>query len=63
MWYFVEYNGRLLKATKRVMPAVDFIHRKGLKDDSDNKLVLVDSQGDTYNPYTGQMLYPWEITE
>lgn len=63
MWYYVEYNGRLVKATKRIRPAVDFIHRKGLKNDSDNKLVLVDSHGDTYNPLTGQMLYPWEISD
>lgn len=53
MWYFVEYNGKCLKATKRITPALAFINRKGLQDDADNVLRLVDSQGEMYNPITG----------
>lgn len=62
MWYFVEYNGKLLKATKRLKPAVDFIHRKDLKEDLDNHIVLCDSHGDMYHPFTGVLLKPWEIS-
>lgn len=53
MWYFVEYNGRLLKATKRLKPALSFIQKRGLQDDADNVLRLVDSTGEMYNPING----------
>lgn len=53
MWYFVEYNGKLIKATKRLKPALAFISKKGLQDDADNVLRLVDSTGEMYNPING----------
>lgn len=53
MWYFVEYNGRCLKACKRLSNAVSFIRRKGLQDDEANVLRVVDSVGDEYEPQTG----------
>ena len=53
MWYFVEYNGKLIKATKRLKPALTFISRKGLQDDADNVLRLVDSTGEMYDPVDG----------
>lgn len=53
MWYFVEYNGKCLKATKRLHAALAFIEKKGLQDDTDNVLRLADSNGDMYNPING----------
>lgn len=53
MWYFVEYNGKLLKATKTKIVALSFIRQKGLRDDESNSLKLVDSNGDMYDPVTG----------
>lgn len=53
MWYFVEYNGRCLKAYKRLSAAVAYIEKKGLQDDAANSLYLVDSNGDMYEPMTG----------
>lgn len=53
MWYFVEYNGRCLKAYKRLSAAVSFVHRRGLQDDADNVLRVVDSTGEEYEPLTG----------
>lgn len=53
MWYFVEYNGRCLKACKRLPTAVSFVHRKGLQDDAANVLRVVDSSGEEYEPQTG----------
>lgn len=53
MWYFVEYNGRCLKACKRLSNAVSFIKRKGLQDDAANVLRVVDAKGYEYEPQTG----------
>lgn len=58
MWYFVEYNGKLLKATKTKGAALCFIIRKGLRDDESNSLNLVDSHGDMYDPETGADINP-----
>ena len=58
MWYFVEYNGKLLKATKTKGAALCYIIRKGLRDDENNSLVLADSYGDTYDPVTGADIIP-----
>lgn len=58
MWYFVEYNGKLLKATKTKIVALSFIRKKGLRGDESNSLVLVDSLGDMYDPVTGADVVP-----
>ena len=34
--------------------ALQFIERKGYKDDEDNSLYIIDSDGDTYNPVNGE---------
>ena len=36
--------------------ALDYIGRKGLQDDLDNTLKLVDDNGNEYNPITGQAI-------
>lgn len=56
MWYFVEYNGKLLKATKTKIVALAFIREKGLRDDESNSLVLTDSYGAMYDPVTGDYI-------
>lgn len=56
MWYYVEYNGKLLKATKTKGAAISFINYKGLRDDESNSLNLVDSYGDMYDPVTGNYI-------
>lgn len=58
MWYYVEYNGKLLKATKTKGAALSFINHKGLRDDDANSLVLVDNYGDMYDPVTGADVVP-----
>lgn len=58
MWYYVEYNGKLLKATKTKAAAICFIIHKGLRDDDSNSLVLCDSYGDEYDPVTGADIIP-----
>ena len=56
MWYFVEYNGAYIAQYKRLCNALKFIDRKGLKNDGRNTLWLVDSDGECYNPITGNKL-------
>lgn len=62
MWYYVEYNGRCLKAKKSLQPCLEFIKNEGLREDFDNHIILCDSHGDMYNPFTGALLYPWEYS-
>lgn len=54
MWYFVEYNCNYLAMYKSVRACLNFIDRKGLQDDLDNCLTIVDSEGNEYNPITGR---------
>ena len=55
MYYFVEYNGKLLATRKTLKGALNFIERKDLEDNyPHNSLWLVDSKGTTYNPINGK---------
>lgn len=53
IWYFVYYNGVYLAQYKRLQSCINFIARKRLSNDINNDLHIVDSNGDTYNIYTG----------
>lgn len=53
MWYYVEYNGKLVGAYKSTHTAIKRIAERGLKDDEFNCLSLSDSSGQYYNPDTG----------
>lgn len=53
MWYFVEYNGKCVGAYKRLRTARNRIAERGLVDDDENLLVLVDSNGVEYDPVSG----------
>lgn len=51
---FVDYNGKFIAQYRRMSAALTYIERKGLQDDLDNTLRLVDDKGNEYNPITGQ---------
>ncbi len=53
---FIDYNGKFIAQYRRMSAALDYINRKGLQDDMDNTLRLVDDKGDEYNPITGQVI-------
>ena len=59
MWYYVEYNGRCLKAKKSLQPCLEFIKSKGLKGDLDNTLAIYDAEGHLYDPCSGHMVDPF----
>ena len=50
MTYFVSYNGKYIASKKSLNSAVDFIDAKGIHDDDDNLLEIVDQQGNYYTP-------------
>ena len=50
MTYFVSYNGKYIASRKSLKSAVDFIDAKGIHDDEDNLLEIVDQQGNYYTP-------------
>ena len=50
MTYFVSYNGKYIASRKSLKSAVDFIDAKGVHDDEDNLLEIVDQQGNYYTP-------------
>lgn len=54
--FFVEYNGKLMGAYKSLACALKLIRRKGLQNDFDNSLWLVDNNGDSYHPLLGTKL-------
>ena len=53
---FIDYNGKYIAQYKRMRAALNYINRKGLQDDMDNTLRLVDDKGNEYNPITGQSI-------
>ena len=50
MTYFISYNGRYIASRKSMKMAVKFIETKGYKDDEDNLLYIVGSDGICYTP-------------
>lgn len=55
-YYYVEYNCKYIAIYKSVRACINFIDRKGLRDDADNMLNIVDSEGNMYNPINGNKL-------
>lgn len=53
---FIDYNGKFIAQYKRMSAALAYINRKGLQDDMDNTLRLVDDKGNEYNSITGQTI-------
>lgn len=54
--FWVEYNGKYVADYKSVLACLKFINRKGLQDDFDNTLRIVDNNGDMYNTISGNKL-------
>lgn len=50
MTYFISYNGKYIASRKSLKSAVDFINAKGIKDDENNLLYIVGSNGICYTP-------------
>lgn len=56
MWYFVEYNCKYVAQYKSVQGCINYIRRKGYKDDSFNTLYIVDENGEVYNNKNGEII-------
>ena len=56
MKYFVSYNGKYIAMYKSVAACLDFIQRKGLRDDVYNLLYIEDNEGNEYCWRTGKMI-------
>jgi len=54
--YFVEYNGKYVASYNTIRGAIGYVNRKNLRDDADNTLRIVDSNGDMYNTISGNKL-------
>lgn len=50
MTFFICYNGKYIASRQSLKAAVDFIDAKGIHDDEDNLLYIVDKQGNYYQP-------------
>lgn len=50
MTYFICYNAKYIASRKSLKAAIDFIDAKGIHDDEDNELYIVDQQGNNYSP-------------
>lgn len=51
--FFVDYNCKFIAMYKSVRACLNFINRKGLHDDFDNTLRIVDNNGDMYSTING----------
>lgn len=54
--FWVEYNGKYVADYKSVRACLNFIDRKGLQEDLNNTLRIVDNNGDMYNTISGNKL-------
>ena len=54
--FFVEYNCEFIASYKSVRACLNFISRKGLKDDYYNMLRIFDNNGDMYHTITGNKI-------
>ncbi len=53
--FFVEYNGKFVATYKSVTSCLNFIERKGLVNDIDTTLRVVDIHGNLYNLMSGEI--------
>lgn len=54
MTFYVSYNGKFIAMRKSLSAAMNVIARKGLKNDRNKLLYIIDADGDTYDPATGE---------
>ena len=55
MTYFICFNAKYIASRKSLKTAVDFINAKGIQDDENNELYIVDQQGNCFSP-CGEMM-------
>lgn len=56
MKYFVSYNCQFVAMYKSLKACLNYIQRKGLRDDDYNLLYIVDSEGNEYSWRTGKLV-------
>lgn len=54
--FLVEYNCKFIASYKSVLACLKLINRKGLRDDYNNTLRIVDNNGDMYNTISGNKI-------
>lgn len=54
--FWVEHNGKYVADYKSVRACLNLICRKGLQNDCDNTLRIVDNNGDMYNCINGNKI-------
>jgi len=54
MNFYITYNGKFIDMRKKLSSAMNLCKRKGLKNDYYNQLYIIDGNGDTYDPVTGE---------
>ena len=55
MKYYISYNCKFIDCKKSIKAALNVIRRKGLRDDYNNQLYIIDTYGNVYDPETGQL--------
>ena len=50
MTYFICYNAKYIASRKSLKSAVDFIDARGIQDDENNVLYIVDQAGNYFKP-------------
>jgi hypothetical protein len=50
MTYFICYNAKYIASRKSLKTAVDFIDARGIQDDENNELYIVDQVGNYFKP-------------
>lgn len=50
MTFFICYNGKYIASRQSLKSAVNFIDARGIQDDENNVLYIVDKQGNYYTP-------------
>ena len=55
--FWVWYNGKYMTGYKSVRACINFINRKGLRNDYNNTLRIVDNNGDRYNEVSGNLMH------
>ena len=56
MTYYVDYNSKFIASYRSIKACLSFIKREGLRDNYENSLMIIDSNGDTYHPVTGMSI-------
>ena len=54
MTFYVSYNCKFIAMRKSLSAAMNVIAKKGLKNDQNNLLYIIDADGETYDPVTGE---------